>query len=189
MGIKSSTTAIFAAEGAPAAIRGALVMGWQLWISFGMFLGFAANIAVVNCGSITWRLQIGSAFIPAVPLLFLVYLCPESMSLPRAEQGLFMVLITLPTGPRWYVKHGRVADAFASLSRLRNSPILAARDLLLLDASLVDEVAIIRQTGNAWIRFCQLFTIPRVRRANLAASTVMFAQQMCGSTYQFRSSH
>ena len=31
-------------------------------------------------------------------------------------------------------------------------------------------------------RMVQLFTIPRVRRATLAAFVVMIAQQMCGST-------
>ena len=86
MGIKSSTTVVFAAEGAPARIRGTLVMGWQLWVAFGIFLGFTANIAVVNLGRITWRLQIGSAFIPAVPLLLLIYLCPESMVLPSVHR-------------------------------------------------------------------------------------------------------
>ena len=32
---------MYAAELAPANIRGALVMGWQLWTAFGIFLGFA----------------------------------------------------------------------------------------------------------------------------------------------------
>jgi hypothetical protein len=35
--------------------------------SVGIFLGFCANLAVYQVGDIAWRLQIGSAFIPAVP--------------------------------------------------------------------------------------------------------------------------
>ena len=35
--------------------------------------------------------------------------------------------------------------------------------------------------GRYLTRFIQLFTIPRVRRATLAAFVVMIAQQMCGS--------
>lgn len=35
MGLKGSTTPIFAAENSPAAIRGALVMTWQFWTAFG----------------------------------------------------------------------------------------------------------------------------------------------------------
>ncbi|KAI1099094.1 hypothetical protein F4804DRAFT_345781 [Jackrogersella minutella] len=65
MGIKASTVPIFAAENSPAAIRGALVMSWQLWTAFGIFLGCSANLAVGQLGRISWRLQVGSAFIPA----------------------------------------------------------------------------------------------------------------------------
>lgn len=39
-------------------------MSWQLWTAFGIFLGFAANVVVIDTGSIAWRLQLGSAFIP-----------------------------------------------------------------------------------------------------------------------------
>ena len=50
MGAKGSTVPVFSAELSPATIRGALVMGWQLWTAFGIFLGFAANIIVQNTG-------------------------------------------------------------------------------------------------------------------------------------------
>lgn len=78
MGAKGSTIPIFAAENAPASIRGALVMSWQLWTAFGIFLGYSANLAVARVGTIAWRLQLGSALIPAIPLLIGVYFCPES---------------------------------------------------------------------------------------------------------------
>lgn len=42
MGLKGSTVPIFAAENSPAMIRGALVMSWQMWTAFGIFLGFVA---------------------------------------------------------------------------------------------------------------------------------------------------
>jgi hypothetical protein len=51
-------------------------MTWQFWTAFGIFLGTAFNLAVWNAGDIGWRLQLGSAFIPAVPLAILVYMCP-----------------------------------------------------------------------------------------------------------------
>lgn len=43
-----------------------------MWTAFGIFLGYCANLAVYQVPVIAWRLQIGSAFIPAVashPLL------------------------------------------------------------------------------------------------------------------------
>lgn len=103
MGIKAATVPIYAAENSPASIRGALVMCWQMWTAFGIFLGVCANLAVGKAGAIAWRLQIGSAFLPALPLCLLVPFCPES--------------------PRWFLKHRRYLEAWASLVRLRNDPI------------------------------------------------------------------
>jgi MFS family permease len=105
MGSKASTVPIFAAENVPASIRGGLVMSWQMWVAFGIFLGLCANLALYNVGDISWRLELGSAFIPAIPLLLGVYFCPES--------------------PRWYIKKGRYHDAYASLVKLRNTPLQA----------------------------------------------------------------
>ena len=76
MGCKGATIPIFSAENSPAAIRGALVMTWQMWTAFGIFLGTTANLAVKDTGKISWRLQFGSALLPALPLLFGVYFCP-----------------------------------------------------------------------------------------------------------------
>ena len=46
--------------------------------AFGILLGTSANLAVKDVGKIAWRLQLGSAFIPAVPLVIGIYFCPES---------------------------------------------------------------------------------------------------------------
>ncbi|KXT10779.1 hypothetical protein AC579_2311 [Pseudocercospora musae] len=159
MGLKGSSVPIFAAENSPAKIRGALVMSWQMWTAFGIFLGFCANLAVYQVGDIAWRLQIGSAFIPAVPLTIGIYFCPES--------------------PRWYMKKNRYQKAYKSLLKLRFHPLQAARDLYYIHAQLQIEASIVGKS-NYVTRFAQLFTIPRVRRATLASFVVMIAQQMCG---------
>ncbi|KAL8704121.1 MAG: hypothetical protein Q9201_002705 [Fulgogasparrea decipioides] len=174
MGAKASTIPVLAAENSPAAIRGSLVMGWQLWVAFGIFLGFTANLILYQVGDIAWRLQLGSAFIPAVPLLMGIYFCPES--------------------PRWYIKKHRYHDAFRSLQRLRNTPLQAARDLYYINAQVQLEEKMLgdadilisdgkeytTSSGRYATRFIQLFTIARIRRATLAAFVVMIAQQMCG---------
>lgn len=59
-------------------------MSWQMWTAFGIFLGYCANLAVYQVPVIAWRLQIGSAFIPAVPLLAGVS-PPSSSALPRCQ--------------------------------------------------------------------------------------------------------
>ncbi|KAL2673531.1 hypothetical protein Neosp_011973 [[Neocosmospora] mangrovei] len=164
MGLKEVTVPVFSAENAPTSIRGALVMSWQLFVAFGIMLGFTANLVVVNTGDIAWRLQLGSAFIPAVPLLFGIYFAPES--------------------PRWLIKKGRHAKAYRSLLRLRNSPLQAARDLYYIHLQLLAEEALIKEEGldksNFFARAVELFTIPRVRRATQASGIIMIAQQMCG---------
>ena len=43
-----------------------------------------------------------------------------------------------------------------------------------------EEKAMIARGGNTFARFTQLFTVPRIRRANLASGIIMIAQQMCG---------
>ncbi|KAH6642760.1 hypothetical protein C7974DRAFT_108176 [Boeremia exigua] len=159
MGLKGSTVPIFAAENSPARIRGALVMSWQMWTAFGIFLGYCANLAVYRVPVIAWRLQIGSAFIPAVPLTIGIFFCPES--------------------PRWLIKKNRYRKAWESLLRLRFSPVQAARDLYYIHAQLQVEAQIIGKS-NYFQRCIELFTIPRVRRATLASFVVMIAQQMCG---------
>ncbi|KID85676.1 General substrate transporter [Metarhizium guizhouense ARSEF 977] len=160
MGAKASTVPIYAAENSPASIRGALVMSWQMWTAFGIMLGTAVNLAVYKvAGPLNWRLMLGAPFIPAVPLMALIYLCPES--------------------PRWYMKKGRFQEAWESMSKLRRNPIQVARDIYYISAQLEIEKEVIGNT-NYVTRFTQLFTVPRVRRANLAAFTVMIAQQMCG---------
>jgi MFS family permease len=87
MGAKASTVPVYAAENCPALIRGGLVMSWQMWTAFGIFLGFCANLAVYNTGAISWRLQLGSAFIPAVPLVVGIYFCPGKLHSGK-ERGL-----------------------------------------------------------------------------------------------------
>ena len=159
MGPKATTSPVFAAENVPANIRGGLVMSWQLWTAFGIFIGFSANLVLHSTGDIAWRLELGSAFIPAVPLFIGIYFCPES--------------------PRWYMKKGRYVDAWKSFVRLRNSPLQAARDMYYAHCQLEEEIKIMG--GTSYLRrFYELFTIPRVKRATLASWVVMIAQQMCG---------
>ncbi|KAF4622132.1 hypothetical protein D9613_009095 [Agrocybe pediades] len=159
MGPKATTSPVFAAENTPASIRGGLVMSWQLWTACGIFLGFCANLALQGAGNIAWRLELGSAFIPAIPLIIGIYFCPES--------------------PRWYMKKGRYLEAYKSFLRLRNSELQAARDLFYVHCQLVEELAVLKGS-NYFSRFFELFTVPRVRRATLASWVVMIAQQMCG---------
>ncbi|KAJ7839516.1 hypothetical protein B0H13DRAFT_2417771 [Mycena leptocephala] len=114
-------------------------------------------LALYQVGRVAWRFQLGSAFLPAVPLMFGVYPRPTSNPPMAYEEG------TLP---------GR-------LRVLRNTQLQAACDLYYIHRQLTEEFAVLRG-ANYFTRFFELFTIPRVGRALLAAFIVMIAQQMCG---------
>lgn len=125
----------------------------------GIFLGFCANVIVKDTGRIAWRLQLGSAFIPSFVLAAGIWFCPES--------------------PRWLMKNGKHAKAFNSMSRLRAHPIIAARDYYYSCVIFEEEKAVAGGSGY-FTRMWDCFAVPRIRRANYGASTVMIAQQMCG---------
>jgi MFS family permease len=158
LGIISSTLNVFAAECVPAAIRGGLAVSWQMFCAFGIFVGFVTNVAVYDFGPNTWRLQLSGPSISTIPLLALIYVCPES--------------------PAWYLKYGDRYDlAYHSLARLRNTELQAAREVYL--SYLQRSVKASAHTSYVQ-QITQLVTVPRIRRATLAAYTVMISQQLCG---------
>ncbi|OAK94404.1 MFS general substrate transporter [Phaeosphaeriaceae sp. SRC1lsM3a] len=103
--------------------RGALVMNWQLFDAFGIFLGFAANLIVSQTGDDRWRYEVASVVIPTLILLSLVWTIPES--------------------PRWLLKKGRYQDAFASFCYLRETPLQAAAELFYANAQIQAEIKLL----------------------------------------------
>lgn len=167
LGINASTINVYVAECAPAYVRGGLAVSWQMFVAFGVFLGFVANVAVFNLAS-PWRAQLAFPMIPAFLLAIFIMLCPES--------------------PAWLVKSGHNYEkAFRSLRRLRNTDFQAARDVYTMSlqtrgASSKQHIVFTRKLG-------ELFTVPRNRRATQAAFVVMLSQQLCGiNTIAFYSS-
>ena len=71
------------------------------------------------------------------------------------------------------MKKGRVDKAFKSLRRLRHTEVQAARDLYYTHVQLEVERKLLQHEGNYFTRFCELFTIPRIRRATLGSFIVM----------------
>ncbi|KAL8650613.1 MAG: hypothetical protein Q9210_003724, partial [Variospora velana] len=162
------------------ASAGQILTSWQTGTALGIAISATIPFIVRP-----WRFQIFSSFIPALPLLFLVFVGSES--------------------PRWLIKKQRYCKAYDVLLRLRENPLLAARDLVFIWAQLqvettlftrttedvidlenrilhLDERVYLREIGLLGYarRITQLFTIPRARRATLASFLVMIAQQMAG---------
>lgn len=189
IGPKSATIPIYAAEAAPANIRGALVMMWQMWTAFGIMCGYIAGVVLAGVGkgndssicitdttrpnysrvrllssecSLNWRLMLASPMI--LPLVVVAY------------------VYTLPESPRWLLLKARKGnkakyeEAFLSLCKLRHTKLQAARDLFLINHLLKGEEEIMQQQRP----FTELFTLGRNRRALTASVITMFLQQFCG---------
>ena len=77
------------------------------------------------------------------------------------------------------MKHGKLDKGFRSMVRLRAHPIIAARDYYYSYVIYQEELKVARGAGY-FSRLWDCFAVPRIRRANYGASTVMIAQQMCG---------
>lgn len=113
----------------------------------------------MDVGENAWRFMLGAAFAPAVPLVFIIWLCPES--------------------PRWYMKKGRYQEAFRSFCRLRNTELQAARDLYYAHVQMMaEENAFGGKTLGA--RIIELITVPRLRRATASSAIIVVSQQFSG---------
>ncbi|KFY40063.1 hypothetical protein V494_03674 [Pseudogymnoascus sp. VKM F-4513 (FW-928)] len=177
MGLKASSTPILAAETAVSRWRGSSALCWQLWVAFGLALGFAANL-IVNTASkrLSMKLQLGAPIVPALLLMVSLWWCPES--------------------PRWHMMKGRndrkdrkenYRKAYNIFLALRNTPLQAQRDFYLIHKQIEIELKYMtadndRAKAHSYAnRISELFSSNlRLRSALVAACTVNLAQQLCG---------
>ncbi|KAJ5913736.1 hypothetical protein N7504_002619 [Penicillium tannophilum] len=158
MGVKISTIPVFSAEISPASIRGGLVTSFQLWVAFGTLVGFCSNLISYRVGRLAWRFQLGAAFVPAVPVLFFVWLCPaatkkrSSLSLAcKTSRACAFTFMCAESNHLQYYAHCQVMterDAFSGKS-----------------------------LGH---RLWELFAVPRLRRAMISSAIIVTAQQFSG---------
>lgn len=89
-----------------------------------------------------------------------------------------------PESPRWLMKKGKIAKGFQSMAKLRAHPIIGARDYYYSFVQYQEEVKVAGGLGY-FQRLWDCFSVPRIRRANYGASTVMLAQQLCGINSEY----
>lgn len=118
IGVSIVVVPVFVAESAPAAVRGALLVGYGLATVVGIIAGYL--IAYLLAGSGSWRLMLGVAAIPAVLVALL--------------------LARVPDTARWYLLKGRVDDAHRTLRRVEPGSD-ADRELAEIAAALREERA------------------------------------------------
>ncbi|KAI1374386.1 hypothetical protein F4677DRAFT_447380 [Hypoxylon crocopeplum] len=182
MGIKAVSTPILASETAVGFWRGSFILAWQLWVAFGIMMGFAFNLAFYKASSnkLSLQLILGAPFVPSIFLMIGLWFCPES--------------------PRYYMRQKTSSyspqKAYDVLRRLRKTELQALRDVYLVyksvqleeysdDSSAEDQsdhgprgfFAHVRKYSS---QYRQLFTERRLRNALISSSTVALAQQLCG---------
>ncbi|MET0909712.1 MAG: sugar porter family MFS transporter, partial [Ilumatobacteraceae bacterium] len=96
VGVASVAAPLYAAEMAPAHLRGRFVSMYQLAITIGIFIAYAVDQALTNSDS--WRAMLGISAVPALLLLVAMWPMPES--------------------PRWLLKRDRRGDAVGALTKV-----------------------------------------------------------------------
>ncbi|KAI1132243.1 sugar transporter-domain-containing protein [Nemania abortiva] len=178
MGVKAVSTPILASETAIRFWRGSFVLAWQLWVSFGIMIGFAFNLIFASVvqrvypntnHDLTVALILGAPLVFAVGMLGAVLRCTES--------------------PRYYMRGGQESQkyepkkAYQMLQRLRSCKLLAMKDMYLLHKTIEQEIREINlgvRERSVFTKFGQLFTRRRLRNALVSTSVVNLAQQLCG---------
>jgi len=104
IGVMSAVVPLYISETAETHVRGSLISIYQLMITIGIFIASCVNSIILTyaTGEKEWRLAFGMQIIPA---LFLV-----------------LIISTLPYSPRWLLFKGRIDEARATLSKLRELP-------------------------------------------------------------------
>jgi SP family galactose:H+ symporter-like MFS transporter len=104
VGVASVAAPLYAAEMAPARLRGRFVSLYQLAITIGIFVAYLVDF-VLSHGS-GWRAMLGVSAVPAALLVLAIWPLSDS--------------------PRWYMQAGRRADAERSLRKVKGVEDVAA---------------------------------------------------------------
>jgi MFS transporter, SP family, galactose:H+ symporter len=90
VGVAAVAAPLYAAELAPASLRGRFISSYQLAITAGIFLAYLVNAQLSASGA--WRTMLGAAAIPGLAMFIIALIAPES--------------------PRWLMMKNRRPDAF-----------------------------------------------------------------------------
>ncbi|KAF5185980.1 Polyol transporter [Thalictrum thalictroides] len=160
---------VYTSELAPTAARGFLTSFPEIFINFGVLLGFLSNWGFSKLSlKLGWRVMLGIGAIPSFLLGILVLIMPES--------------------PRWLVMKGRLGDAKRILLKTSTSTqeaesrLLAIQEAAGIPLDCTDDVVNVPKVekGHEVWKELLLHPTPTVRRILLAAIGIHFFQQASG---------
>jgi len=118
VGVAAVAAPLYAAELAPANLRGRFISSYQLAITIGIFLAYLVNARLVTAeeaASAPWRTMLGAAAVPGL--------------------ALFVIALVAPESPRWLMMKNRRAEAEA-VSRTVEPAVDVAAHLDSIELSL-----------------------------------------------------
>jgi sugar porter (SP) family MFS transporter len=116
VGMAAVSAPLYAAELAPAGLRGRFVSAYQLAITMGIFLAYLVNGQI--SASANWRLMLGLAAVPGLALLLITLIAPES--------------------PRWLIGRDRRGDAATEMAKVQPD-VDANAQLALIEAAIRED--------------------------------------------------
>jgi sugar porter (SP) family MFS transporter len=119
VGMAAVSAPLYAAELAPARVRGRFVSAYQLAITIGIFLAYLVNGQL--SASANWRLMLGLASVPGL--------------------ALFLIALVAPESPRWLISRDRRAEAVKETVKVQPD--------IDVDAQLGEIEAAIKQDSHA----------------------------------------
>ncbi|KAA0046964.1 hypothetical protein IC582_014452 [Cucumis melo] len=171
IGYSSLIASVYTTEVSPASFRGCLSSFPEVFLNFGILLGYISNYAFSKLPiQLGWRFMLGIGLVPSVFLAALV-------------------ILVMPESPRWLVMQGRLGEAKQVLIRTSDSIEESLQRLddiktsVGIPASCEDDVVEIPKQishgSGVWKEF--LHPTPAVRHILIAAVGVHFFQEASGT--------
>ncbi|KAE9599289.1 putative major facilitator, sugar transporter, major facilitator superfamily [Lupinus albus] len=150
---------VYIAEISPAIARGSLTSVPEIFINFGILLGYISNYAFSKLPAhINWRIMLGVGLIPSVVIAVALFAIPES--------------------PRWLVVQNRIEEARLVLIKITNSEKEAEEKLQEIQIAAGSANADKYETKAVWLEI--LRPSPAVRRMLITGCGIQCFQQITG---------
>ncbi|XP_077233298.1 polyol transporter 5-like isoform X2 [Tasmannia lanceolata] len=160
---------VYTTELSPASSRGSLTSLPEVFINFGVLLGYISNFAFAGLPEyLGWRLMLGCGAIPPIFLALGALVMPES--------------------PRWLVMQGRLGEAKRVLLRTSNSKeeadsrLADIKEAAGIPKDCTDDLVVVpkRSHGEDVWKELLIRPSPAIRRVLIAALGIHFFQQASG---------